>query len=270
MSRPQPEPLIEIRRATQKRGDRVILEDLDLSVPKGKVVAVMGPSGCGKTTVLKMIAGQLKPESGEVRVKGEAVNRLGARKLNRLRRDIGVLLQNGALFTDLTSFDNVALPLREHTDLPETLVRRVVLAKLQAVGLRGAAEMYPRELSGGMNRRVALARALALDPEIMLYDEPFAGLDPISLGASLRLIREINQTLGVTSVVVTHDVLEVPKFADYCYILADRKVVAQGRPDELEQGGSGVVKQFMRGLPDGPVPFHYPAGDLEQELLASG
>lgn len=270
MSSPVIEPVIEIRRATQRRGNRVILENIDLTIPRGQVVAVMGPSGCGKTTVLKMIAGQLKPDTGEVRVKGEVINRLGARKLNRLRRDIGVLLQNGALFTDLTCFDNVALPLREHTDLPETLIRRMVLAKLQAVGLRGAAGMYPRELSGGMNRRVALARALALDPEIMLYDEPFAGLDPISLGASLRLIREINQVLGVTSVVITHDVFEVPKFADYCYILADRKVVAAGTPAELGEGGNGVVKQFMQGLPDGPVPFHYPAGDLAAELLARG
>lgn len=271
MNESQDTPIIELAGVTVRRGGRVILENLDMTFAPGRVTAVMGPSGCGKTTVLKTITGQLQPVAGTVRVRDHSVTELSPRALNDLRRNIGVLLQNGALFTDLTVFDNVALPLREHTGLPEPLIRLVVLTKLQAVGLRGAAGMYPRELSGGMNRRVALARALALDPDIMLYDEPFAGLDPISLGASVRLIRQINQVLGVTSIVVTHDVAEIPEFADYAYILADRRVVAAGTPDELgrpDQGG--VVEQFMRGLPDGPVPFHYPARDYREQILAGG
>ncbi len=258
---------IELRGVTVQLGDRVVLEGMDLAVPEGKVTAVMGPSGSGKTTVLKAITGQVPISAGEIRVGDVFVNQLSARKLNDMRRNIGMLLQNGALFTDLTSFDNVALPLREHTRLPETLIRKVVLTKLHAVGLRGAAELYPRELSGGMNRRIALARALALDPNIMLYDEPFTGLDPISMGAAVRLIRQINDVLGITSVVVTHDVTEVPRFADYCYIISDRKVVAQGTPAELENIDDGVVHQFIQGLPDGPVPFHYPAPDYTRDLL---
>jgi len=269
MTQNQPSELaILLEGVSVSRGERVVLEDLRLAVPRGRITAVMGPSGSGKTTVLRLITGQLQPDAGQVLVGGEDVGEMSASRLNRMRRNIGVLLQNGALFTDLTCFDNVALPLREHTALPETLIRRLVLAKLQAVGLRGASDFYPRELSGGMVRRVALARALALDPAIMLYDEPFAGLDPISLGASLRLIRDLNRILGITSVVTTHDVAEVPKFADYCYIIADRRVVASGTPAELRDADERVVRQFMDGLPDGPVPFHFPARPLAEDLLA--
>ncbi|MGE3296681.1 MAG: ABC transporter ATP-binding protein [Porticoccaceae bacterium] len=261
---------IRLDGVTLARGERAVLTDFSLAIPVGKVTAVMGPSGCGKTTVLKLITGQLRPDKGQVWVGDTEVNRLRGADLNQLRRDIGVLLQNGALFTDLTCFDNVALPLREHTKLPEPLIRRLVLLKLQTVGLRGAAAMYPRELSGGMNRRVAMARAMALDPGVMLYDEPFAGLDPISLGASVRLIREINRALGITSVVITHDVAEVQKFADHCCIIAEGRVVASGTPDQLRDSDQEVVRQFMRGLPDGPVPFHFPARSLADDLLAVG
>lgn len=259
---------IRLHSVTLKRGERTVLRDFSLQIPAGKVTAVMGPSGCGKTTVLKLITGQLRPDAGEVWVGDTRVDRLGASELNGLRRNIGVLLQNGALFTDLTCFDNVALPLREHTALPEPLIHRLVLLKLQTVGLRGAADMYPRELSGGMNRRVAMARAMALDPAVILYDEPFAGLDPISLGASLRLIRELNRALGITSVVITHDVAEVPKFADYCCIIADGQAAAVGTPAQLRDSDQEVVQQFVRGLPDGPVPFHFPARPLAEDLLA--
>ncbi|MFZ2207223.1 MAG: ABC transporter ATP-binding protein [Porticoccaceae bacterium] len=261
---------IRLDGVTLKRGDRAVLTDFSLAIPTGKVTAVMGPSGCGKTTVLKLITGQLRPDKGQVWVGDIEVDKLRGADLNHLRRDIGVLLQNGALFTDLTCFDNVALPLREHTKLPESLIRRLVLLKLQTVGLRGAAGMYPRELSGGMNRRVAMARAMVLDPRVMVYDEPFAGLDPISLGASVRLIREINRALGITSVVITHDVAEVPKFADFCCIITDGRVVASGTPDQLHQSDQDVVRQFMKGLPDGPVPFHFPAPPIADDLLAVG
>jgi phospholipid/cholesterol/gamma-HCH transport system ATP-binding protein len=259
---------IELRNITVRLGGRTILENLDLAIPAGKVTAVMGPSGAGKTTVLRLITGQIRPDSGEVLVGDTRVDQLTGKALNRFRREIGVLLQNGALFTDLTCFDNVALPLREHTALPETLIRRLVLLKLQMVGLRGAAGLYPRELSGGMNRRVATARAMALDPSIMLYDEPFAGLDPISLGVSLRLIRDINHALGITSVVITHDVDQVASLADRCAIIADRQVMAAGTPSELTDSDNPLVRQFMQGLPDGPVPFHYPAEGLADDLLA--
>lgn len=259
-------PAIRLEGVTMIRGQHTVLEGFDLAVPKGKVTAVMGPSGSGKTTVMKLITGQLIPQAGKVYVGDTDVALLGSRALNRLRRNIGVLLQNGALFTDLTCFDNVALPLREHTALPEPLIRRMVLLKLHAVGLRGAADMYPRELSGGMNRRVALARALALDPGIMLYDEPFAGLDPISLAAGRRLIKQINRILGITSVVITHDVSEVSKFADFACLISGGRVVASGTPAELHRGDNELVHQFVTGLPDGPVPFHFPAPDLAEQM----
>jgi phospholipid/cholesterol/gamma-HCH transport system ATP-binding protein len=245
----------------------VVLDEFDLEVPAGRVTAIMGPSGSGKTTVLKLITGQLRPDAGKVYIGDIDVCSLGRHDLNRVRRHIGVLLQNGALLTDLTCFDNVALPLREHTGLPESLIEKVVLLKLQAVGLRGAAQMYPQQLSGGMSRRIAMARALALDPDLMLYDEPFAGLDPISLAASGRLIRQINRVVGITSLVITHDVAEVSKFADHACIMANGRVVACGVPDELRDGGNEIIEQFLDGLPDGPVPFHYPAPDLETALL---
>lgn len=261
---------ISLKGVTVRLGGRTILEDLDLDIPAGQVTAVLGPSGAGKTTVLRLVTGQLKPDSGEVWIGDTRVDRLGGKALSRLRRNIGVLLQNGALFTDLTSFDNVALPLREHTELSESLIRRLVLMKLEMVGLRGAADLYPAELSGGMKRRVATARAMALDPGIVFYDEPFAGLDPISLGVSLRLIRDINGALGTTSVVITHDVREIAKLAGYACIISDRRLVAAGTPDELADSDDPLIQQFMQGKPDGPVPFHYPAGQLEDELLAQG
>jgi phospholipid/cholesterol/gamma-HCH transport system ATP-binding protein len=261
---------ISLKGVTVRLGGRVILEDLDLDIPAGQVTAVMGPSGAGKTTVLRLVTGQLKPDAGEVWIGDTRVDRLGGKALGRLRRNIGVLLQNGALFTDLTSFDNVALPLREHTGLSESLIRRLVLMKLEMVGLRGAADLYPAELSGGMKRRVATARAMALDPKIVFYDEPFAGLDPISLGVSLRLIRDINAALDTTSVVITHDVREVTRLANHACIIADRRLIATGAPEELAASDDPLVKQFMQGEPDGPVPFHYPASGLDEQLLARG
>jgi len=257
---------IRLENVSLALGGRPILEDLSLEIPAAQVTAVMGPSGAGKTTVMRLITGQLKPDKGSVWLGETRVDTLKPRELNRLRKNIGVLLQNGALFTDLTVFDNVALPLREHSGLPEALIRRIVLLKLQTVGLRGAADLYPRELSGGMNRRVAMARAMALDPDLMLYDEPFAGLDPISLGVSLRLIRDVNEALGTTSVVITHDVGEVAKLADLVCIIADRKLVASGSPSELDQSDHPLVRQFVDGLPDGPVPFHYPAPPLATDM----
>lgn len=264
------QPAIRLEGVRMVRSGTLVLDDFNLDVPPGKVTAIMGPSGSGKTTVLKLITGQLTPDAGRVFVGDIDVGRLDRASLNRVRRHIGVLLQNGALLTDMTCFDNVALPLREHTNLPEELIHKLVLLKLQAVGLRGAAHMYPQQLSGGMNRRVATARALALDPDLMLYDEPFAGLDPISLAASGRLIQQINRVVGITSLVITHDVAEVSKFTDYACIMANGRVIACGIPDELRAGGSEIVHQFLEGLPDGPVPFHYPAPDLEQDLFDNG
>ncbi len=258
---------VELRDVRMIRSGHRVLDGFNLSIPAGRVTAIMGPSGSGKTTVMKLISGQLKPTSGSVFIGDQEIPRLKRSELNRVRRDIGVLLQNGALLTDLTCFDNVALPLREHTRLPETLIRKIVLLKLQAVGLRGAAELYPQQLSGGMNRRVAMARALALDPELMLYDEPFAGLDPISLAAGGRLIQQINRVLGITSVVITHDVSEVSKFADLACIIAGGKVVGFGTPAELSSSDEPMIKQFMQGLPDGPVPFHYPAPALDADIM---
>lgn len=261
---------VSLRAITVRLGGRSILENLDLDIPAGKVTAVMGPSGAGKTTILRLATGQLRPDSGEVWIGETRVDRTAGKALGRLRRNIGVLLQNGALFTDLTAFDNVALPLREHTALSESLIRRLVLLKLEMVGLRGAADLYPAELSGGMKRRVATARAMALDPKIMFYDEPFAGLDPISLGVSLRLIRDINAALDTTSVVITHDVREVTRLADHACLIADRRLVAAGTPAELSASDEPMVRQFMRGEPDGPVPFHYPAQALERQMLEMG
>jgi len=261
-------PAIRLEGIRMVRSGTLVLDDFYLEVPPGRVTAIMGPSGSGKTTVLKLITGQLRPDAGRIFVGDIDILKLGRGELNRVRRHIGVLLQNGALLTDLTCFDNVALPLREHTDLPENLIEKLVLLKLQAVGLRGAAEMYPQQLSGGMSRRVAMARALALDPDLMLYDEPFAGLDPISLGASGRLIRQINRVVGITSLVISHDVAEVSKFAEHACIMANGRVIGCGAPDSLRAGGDEIVRQFLDGQPDGPVPFHYPAPDLEQALVS--
>ena len=248
-------------------GGREIFSGLDIAIERGKVTAIMGPSGTGKTTLLRLMTGQIRPDRGRILVDGQDVARLSHSGLYRLRQRMGMLFQNGALLTDLDVFENVAFPLREQTQLPETLIRNLVLTKLQAVGLRGAARLMPAELSGGMARRVALARAMVLDPDLLIYDEPFAGLDPISLGVILRLVRRMNDALGITSVVVSHDVEEISTVADASFILAGGKVVASGTPRELRDAGSELVRQFMNGLADGPVPFHYPAADYRAELL---
>ena len=241
-----------------------------MASPRGGVSAIMGPSGTGKTTLLRLITGQVRPSSGAIVVAGADMRTIKRSELYVLRRRMGMLFQNGALLTDLSVFENVAFPLREHTDLPERLVRQIVLTKLQAVGLRGAAELMPTELSGGMSRRVALARAIVMDPELLIYDEPFVGLDPISLGVILRLIRRLNDALGLTSIVVSHDVKEISSVADNVFLLSGGKVVAKGTPQELRNVPSEIVRQFMGGLADGPVPFHYPATDYFGELLARG
>jgi phospholipid/cholesterol/gamma-HCH transport system ATP-binding protein len=264
----QEPPIIEIRGLGYAVSGRSIFDGLDMDIPRGRVTAVMGPSGTGKTTLLRLITGQVRADSGSIRVAGEDMRTLRRADLYVLRRRMGMLFQNGALLTDLNVFENVAFPLREHTDLPERLIRQLVLMKLQAVGLRGAADLIPSELSGGMSRRVALARAVVMDPEILIYDEPFVGLDPISLGVILRLIRRLNDTLGLTSIVVSHDVQEISAVADNVFLLSGGKVVARGTPQELRSNPSEVVRQFVGGLADGPVPFHYPASDYFGELLS--
>jgi len=248
---------------------RPVLTGINLAIPRGRVVAIMGGSGCGKTTILRLIGGQLKPQTGVVRVGGRSVADMSRDDLFRLRRKIGMLFQFGALFTDMTVFENVAFPMREHTDLPDPLIRDLVLMKLHAVGLRGAAQFKPSELSGGMARRVALARAVALDPMLVMYDEPFAGLDPISLGVVGQLIRKLNDALGITSVVVTHDVYESLKIVDYLYFVSEGRIVAQGTPDEVHRSADPFVRQFVDGESDGPVPFHYPARPYAEELAAN-
>ena len=245
---------------------RPVLRGIDMTIPRGKLVAIMGGSGCGKTTILRLIGGQLRPQRGTVRVAGQDVASLERDALFALRRRIGMLFQFGALFTDMSVFENVAFPLREHTELQEELVHDLVLMKLNAVGLRGAAQLRPAELSGGMARRVALARAVALDPMLVMYDEPFAGLDPISLGVVGQLIRKLNDALGITSVVVTHDIYESLKIVDYIYFVSEGRIVAQGTPAEVRKSSDPFVRQFVDGEPDGPVPFHYPAKALAREF----
>jgi phospholipid/cholesterol/gamma-HCH transport system ATP-binding protein len=253
-----------------RRGGREILHDIDLVVPRGRITAVMGPSGTGKTSLLGLVSGELSPSRGRVFVEGQDLTALDRRGLYTLRRRMGMLFQEGALFTDLSVFENVAFPLREHTRLPEELVRAIVILKLEAVGLRGAAGLYPSELSGGMARRAALARAVVMDPALVLYDEPLTGLDPISMGVILRLIRELNRTLGLTSVVVSHDVQEMLAVADHFYLLADGRIIAQGDRASIraQAESSPWVHQFLEGEADGPVPFHYPARPLWDDLLA--
>lgn len=262
------ENIVEIRNLQYGVAQREIFRDLNISIRRGRVTAIMGPSGTGKTTLLRLITGQIFPDRGSVIVDGAEPSRLNRAELYALRQRMGMLFQNGALLTDLNVFENVAFPVREHTDLPERLIRQLVLTKLHAVGLRGAAEMIPAELSGGMGRRVALARAMVMDPKMLIYDEPFAGLDPISLGVVLRLIRHMNDALGITSIVVSHDVKEISSVADASYLLSGGQVVASGTPKELQRSQSEVVRQFMDGLADGPVPFHYPAPDYATRLLA--
>ncbi len=261
------DPLIQIENLSFSRGSKAIFTDLNLTIARHQVTAVMGPSGTGKTTLLSLIGGQLKPKEGTITVKGQVVSQLSQKKLYQLRKEMGILFQEGGLFTDLNVFDNVAFPLRQHTDLNEAMVRDLVLLMLQAVGLRGAAKLFIHELSGGMARRVALARSVVLGPEVMLYDEPFSGQDPIGRGVLLRLIRELNDALGLTSVVVSHDVLETAEIADYVYIIDNGKVIGQGQPKALFEEKSADVYQFVHGLPDGPVSFQYPAEDLTKDLL---
>jgi phospholipid/cholesterol/gamma-HCH transport system ATP-binding protein len=250
-------PIIRIRDLVFRRGSRTILDGINIDIHRGSIVAFMGPSGVGKTTILRLISGQLRPHSGTVEVKGQHVSAMSDRELQRFRRNFGVLLQDGALFTDLTVFENIATPVREHTDLPEPLVRRLVMSKLNAVGLGGLEERMPHELSGGMARRVAFARAVVLDPDIMLYDEPMTGLDPIAVSTIRTLMRETNDTLGQTSIVVSHDVTQVRQIADYCYIIASAKIAGEGPPETLAASGEPSVDQFMNGRVEGPIPFHY-------------
>jgi len=257
---------VEIDNVDFAYGKRAILKGISLAVPKGKVVAIMGGSGCGKTTLLRLIGGQLIASKGKVIVNGQDVGSLDDDGLYTMRRKMGMLFQFGALFTDMTVFDNVAFQLREHTDLPEEMIRDLVLMKLNAVGLRGTAQMYPAELSGGMARRVALARAVALDPMLIMYDEPFAGLDPISLSVVGQTIRKLNDALGSTSIVVTHDVVESMQIVDYMYFISDGRIVGHGTPDEIRRSGEPYIKQFVHAELDGPVPFHYPAARYASEL----
>jgi phospholipid/cholesterol/gamma-HCH transport system ATP-binding protein len=261
-------PAIELIDVSFAYDERPVLRGITMTVPRGSVVAIMGGSGCGKTTILRLIGGQLKPQSGKVRVAGQSVPDLEPDALYALRRKFGMLFQFGALFTDMSVFENIAFPMREHTKLPEELIRDLVLMKLHSVGLRGAAQLMPAELSGGMARRVALARALALDPMLVMYDEPFAGLDPISLGVVGQLIRKLNDALGTTSVVVTHDVYESLKIVDHLYFVSEGRIVAKGTPDEVHASPDPFVRQFVDGAADGPVPFHYPAPAYRKELFA--
>src|SRR5213075_1039336 len=260
---------IEISDLHFSYGDFEIFRGLSLRIPPGHVVAILGASGSGKSTLLKLIGGQLQPSKGTVKVAGSDVHQLSSEDLYRLRLEIGMMFQNAGLFTDLNVFDNVAFPLRENFKLPEELVRRVVQMKLNAVGLRGARDMRPNDLSGGMTRRVALARAIATDPNLMMYDEPFAGLDPISLNHICHLIRDLNEALGLTSVVVTYDVKQALTVADYAYVISDGGIVGKGTPKEIESSSSPYLKQFVNALPDGRVRFHFPAPPLEQDLRLS-
>lgn len=259
--------LVSIRDLEFSRGPRKIFDGVSLDILRGKITAIMGPSGTGKTTLLKLIGGQLKPDNGTVLVDGQNVHRLGRGQLYQLRKRMGMLFQTGALLTDLNVFDNVGFPLREHTRFPESIIRTLVLMKLQAVGLRGARDLLPSQLSGGMARRVALARAIALDPMMILYDEPFTGQDPISMGVLVQLIHDLNKELGLTSIVVSHDVKETASIADCIYLISEGKVVGRGTPEQIGISESPWVRQFMHGLPDGPVPFHYPAADYASDLL---
>lgn len=259
--------IVEIDNLSFGYKGRLLHKGINMSFPRGKVVAIMGGSGSGKTTLLRLIGGQLKPTHGQVLVDGQVVHKQDRSGLYHLRRKMGMLFQFGALFTDLSVYENVAFPMREHTDLPESMIRDLVMMKLNAVGLRGARDLMPTELSGGMARRVALARAVALDPAIIMYDEPFAGLDPISMGVICNLIRSLNDALGATSIVVTHDVHESFSFVDYVYFVSEGVVVAEGTPDDLRNSDMPFVHQFVHGEVDGPVPFHYAAPDYKRDML---
>ena len=259
--------IVEVKDVSFSRGDRTIYKNMSFSVPKGKITAIMGPSGIGKTTMLRLIGGQLKPDAGDILFEGGSIPSMSRKELYAARTKMSMLFQSGALFTDMSVFDNIAFPLREHTKLSEALIKLVVLMKLQAVGLRGAKDLMPSELSGGMARRAALARAIALDPELIMYDEPFAGQDPISMGVLVKLIKSLNEVLGLSSLIVTHDVTEVMSIADHVIIIADQGVIGSGTPEQMREHESPLVQQFLKGLSDGPVPFHYPAQTYADELL---
>jgi phospholipid/cholesterol/gamma-HCH transport system ATP-binding protein len=259
--------LVEISQLTFSRNGRPIFDGVDINIVRGKVTAIMGPSGTGKTTLLRLIGAQLRPSSGRIAVAGESIHQLNQKSLYRLRKKMGMLFQSGGLFTHLNVFENVAFPLREHTQLTDDMIRTLVLLKLEMVGLRGAQELMPSELSGGMSRRVALARAIALDPELIMYDEPLSGQDPISMGVLIKLIRTLNDTLGLTSVIVSHDVAETLTIADYVYVIANGKIIGQGTPESINKDKTAQVRQFIDGLPDGPVPFHYPAISLAEDMM---
>lgn len=261
------ESLIKVRHLSYRRGRKVIFDNVDMDFQRGKITVIMGPSGTGKTTLLKLIGAQLSPDQGTIHVDGQDVHQLSQSELYELRRRMGMLFQTGALLTDINVFENVAYPLREHTELPERMIRSLVLMKLQAVGLRGAAYLMPSELSGGMSRRVALARAIALDPMMIMYDEPFSGQDPISLGVLLKLIHDLNESLGLTSLIVSHDVAEAASIADYIYLIAEGKVIEHGSPEMLAKSDDRWTRQFFDRLPDGPVSFHYPAINYMQDLI---
>jgi len=262
--------IVKIRDLHFSRGKLRVFNGISLDIPRGKITTIMGPSGTGKTTLLKIIGAQLYPDSGDVDFDGENIHKLSRRQLYKTRRKMGMLFQSGALFTNLSVFENVAFPILEHTKLNKAMVRDLVLMKLEAVGLRGAADLMPSELSGGMSRRVALARAIALDPEIIMYDEPFTGQDPITMGVLLKLIKLMNDALGITSVIVSHDVEEAASISDYIYLLSGGKVIGQGEPKALLESDAPEVRQFMQGLPDGPVPFRYPCRDFSEELFGKG
>ncbi len=266
MASPTPTSLVELRNLTFGYGERVILDDISLSVPRGKVTALMGASGGGKTTILRLIGGQNKAQAGQLLFDEQDVTRMDQRQIYAARRRMGMLFQFGALFADLSVFDNVAFPLREHTDLPEVLIRDIVLMKLNAVGLRGARDLMPSEVSGGMARRIALARAIALDPELVMYDEPFSGLDPISLGTAARLIRQLNDSMGLTSIFVSHELEQTFAISDHVIILANGKIATQGTPEQVRQSTDPLVYQYVNALPDGPVHFHYPGPSVDEDF----
>ncbi|WP_313107463.1 phospholipid ABC transporter ATP-binding protein MlaF [Atlantibacter sp.] len=260
--------LVEIRGMSFTRGNRSIFDDISLTVPRGKITAIMGPSGIGKTTLLRLIGGQIQPDCGEILFDGENIPAMTRSRLYTVRKRMSMLFQSGALFTDMNVYENVAYPLREHTRLPAPLLKSTVMMKLEAVGLRGAARLMPSELSGGMARRAALARAIALEPDLIMFDEPFVGQDPITMGVLVKLISELNSSLGVTCIVVSHDVPEVISIADYAYIVADKRIIAHGQAQALQTNTDPRVRQFLDGKADGPVPFRYPAGDYQHDLLS--
>lgn len=259
--------LVEINQLHFNRNGRAIFRGIDITIPQGEVTAIMGPSGSGKTTLLRLIGGQLAPSQGRVLVDGENIHKLSLKGLYSLRKRMGMLFQSGGLFTHLNVFENVAFPLREHTKLSEAMIRSLVLMKLQMVGLRGARDLMPSELSGGMSRRVALARAIALDPQLIMYDEPFSGQDPITMGVLLKLIRTLNDALGMTTIIVSHDVQETLSIADYSYVISNGQLIGKGSTSAMNQDKSEQLQQFLHGLPDGPVPFHYPGNSLTQDLM---